>query len=90
MTRTTGTRALGTAGLVVSEQGLGCAGMSSSYGASDDLGYRAAENPVSIHDFHATLLHLLGLDHKRLTFEHDGRSFRLTDVAGSVIRDVLS
>jgi hypothetical protein len=61
-----------------------------SHGASDDLGYKAAEEPVSVHDLHATLLHLLGLDHTRLTFEHDGRSFRLTDVAGRVIREVLA
>jgi Protein of unknown function (DUF1501) len=61
-----------------------------SYGASDDLGYKAAEDAVSVHDFHATILHLLGLDHTRLTFEHDGRSFRLTDVAGRVLHDILA
>jgi hypothetical protein len=61
-----------------------------SYGASDDLGYLPAENPVSVHDFHATVLHLLGLDHKRLTFEHDGRSVRLTDVAGRVVTEILA
>ena len=61
-----------------------------SYGASDDLGYLPAENPVSVHDFHATLLHLLGLDHKRLTYEHDGRSMRLTDVSGCVVHEILA
>jgi hypothetical protein len=61
-----------------------------SYGASDDLGYLAAENPVSVHDFHATILHLLGLDHKRLTFDHDGRSMRLTDVSGRVVNEILA
>jgi hypothetical protein len=61
-----------------------------SYGASDDLGYLPASNPVSVHDFHATLLHLLGLDHKRLTFEHDGRSVRLTDVSGRVVEEILA
>jgi hypothetical protein len=61
-----------------------------SYGSSDDIGYMPATNPVSVHDFHATLLHLLGLDHKRLTYEHDGRSMRLTDVSGRVIKEVLA
>jgi hypothetical protein len=61
-----------------------------SYGASDDLGYLPAENPVSVHDSHATLLHLMGLDHKRLTYEHDGRSMRLTDVSGRVVHEILS
>jgi hypothetical protein len=61
-----------------------------SYGSSDDLGYLAAENPVTVNDFHATLLHLLGIDHTRLTFEHEGRSVRLTDVAGQVIHDIIA
>jgi hypothetical protein len=61
-----------------------------SHGASDDLGYMPAKDPVSVHDFHATLLHLLGLDHKRLTYEHDGRSFRLTDVSGRVVEEILA
>jgi Protein of unknown function (DUF1501) len=61
-----------------------------SYGASDDLGYMPAKDPVSVHDFHATLLHLLGLDHKRLSYEHDGRSFRLTDVSGRVVEEILA
>jgi uncharacterized protein (DUF1501 family) len=61
-----------------------------SYGESDEIGYRAAVNRVSVHDLHATLLHLLGLDHTRLTYFHNGRNFRLTDVAGEVIRPILA
>jgi hypothetical protein len=61
-----------------------------SYGATDDLGYKAVENVVSIHDFHATLLHLLGLDHTRLSFYHNGIQRRLTDVHGRVVREILA
>lgn len=61
-----------------------------SHGATDDFGYEAVENPVHIHDWHATLLHLLGFDHKRLTYNYAGRDFRLTDVHGTVVKDVLS
>ena len=61
-----------------------------SYGATDELGLRAVENPVTVHDVHATLLHLLGLDHTRLTYQHNGRQYRLTDVAGNVIDKILS
>ncbi len=61
-----------------------------AYGATDDLGYAAVENPVHIHDWHATVLHLLGLDHKKLTFNYAGRDFRLTDVYGNVVEDVLA
>jgi hypothetical protein len=61
-----------------------------SYGASDEIGFKAAENRVSINDFHATVLHLLGLDHKKLTYRYNGRDFRLTDVAGTVVRDILA
>jgi hypothetical protein len=60
------------------------------YGASDDYGYEVAENPVHIHDFHATILHLLGLDHERLTYRHAGRDFRLTDVHGRVVHELLA
>jgi len=60
-----------------------------SYGETDEIGHKAAVNPVSVHDLHATMLHLLGLDHERLTYFHNGRSFRLTDVAGKVIREIL-
>jgi hypothetical protein len=61
-----------------------------SYGESDDYGYGIARNPVSIHDFHATVMNQLGIDHTRLTYKYQGRNFRLTDVHGRVIRDVLS
>lgn len=60
-----------------------------TYGATDELGYAAVENPVHIHDWHATMLHLMGLDHKRLTFNYAGRNFRLTDVYGNVARDII-
>jgi len=60
-----------------------------SYGATDEYGHKAVENPVHVHDWHATLLHLVGLDHERLTFNYAGRDFRLTDVHGQVVRDIL-
>ena len=59
-------------------------------GATDELGFHIAERPVHIHDLQATILHLLGLDHERLTFHHAGRDYRLTDVHGSVVHDILS
>jgi hypothetical protein len=61
-----------------------------SIGETDEIGWKAARDPVSVHDLHATILHLLGLDHTRLTFLHNGRRFRLTDVAGNVLRDLLA
>jgi hypothetical protein len=61
-----------------------------AYGKSDQYGFDVEENPVSIHDLHATLLALLGLDHERLTFNHAGRDFRLTDVYGNVVKDVIA
>ena len=61
-----------------------------AYGESDELGFKAATDPVSVHDFHATILHLLGMDHERLTYNYNGRSYRLTDVEGRVIRDILA
>ncbi|PQO37449.1 DUF1501 domain-containing protein [Bremerella cremea] len=61
-----------------------------SYGETDDIGYEAVENPVSVNDLHATILHLLGLNHERLTYFHNGRSYRLTDVAGKVIQEILA
>ncbi len=61
-----------------------------SYGSTDDYGYEAVESAVHIHDWHATILHLLGLDHTRLTYQHAGRDFRLTDVHGNVVSDILS
>jgi hypothetical protein len=60
-----------------------------TYGATDDFGLRAAENRCHVHDLHATILHLLGIDHKRLTYRYSGRDFRLTDVEGNVIHDIL-
>jgi hypothetical protein len=60
------------------------------YGATDDFGFQAVENPVHAHDIHATVLHLLGLDHTRLTYRYSGRDFRLTDVEGRVIREILA
>jgi hypothetical protein len=60
-----------------------------SYGATDEFGYKAVENVATVYDLHATILHLLGLDHKRLSFYHNGIERRLTDVHGNVIRDVL-
>jgi hypothetical protein len=60
------------------------------HGATDEFGYRAAENKVHVHDLHATVLHQLGLDHERLTYQHQGRPFRLTDVSGNVLHEILS
>jgi hypothetical protein len=60
------------------------------YGASDEIGYKAADNTVHINDLHATILHLMGIDHERLTYKYNGRRFRLTDVAGQVIQDILA
>jgi uncharacterized protein (DUF1501 family) len=61
-----------------------------SYGETDDFCYNVVRNPVSPYDFQATILHLLGIDHTRLTFRFQGRHFRLTDVHGSVVRDILA
>lgn len=61
-----------------------------SYGATDEVGFKAADNRVSVNDLHATILHLMGLDHKKLTYRYSGRDFRLTDVAGNVVKDVLT
>jgi len=61
-----------------------------TYGRTDDFSYNIVENPVSVHDFHATILHLLGVDHERLTYKFQGRHFRLTDVHGTVVRDLLA
>ena len=60
------------------------------HGRSDDLGVKVAENEVHVHDLHATILHLMGLDHERLTYRHAGRDFRLTDVAGKVVNEILA
>lgn len=61
-----------------------------AYGATDDLGFGAVENPVHVHDLHATILHLLGFDHTKLTYRYSGRDFRLTDVHGKIVHDVLA
>ncbi|MBI3466345.1 MAG: DUF1501 domain-containing protein [Planctomycetes bacterium] len=61
-----------------------------TYGATDEFGFRAVENPVHVHDLHATILHLLGFDHTRLTYRHAGRDFRLTDVRGNVVHEILA
>jgi hypothetical protein len=60
------------------------------YGATDDFSYNITENPVHVHDFQATMLHLLGVDHEKLTFKHQGRRYRLTDVHGKVVKDILA
>ena len=61
-----------------------------TYGTTDDFGYRAVENPVHVHDLHATMLHLMGFDHEELTYHHAGRDFRLTDVHGRVLHELLA
>ena len=61
-----------------------------TYGSTDELGFEAAENKVHLHDLHATILHLMGLDHELLTYFHQGRDESLTDVHGKVIRDILT
>jgi hypothetical protein len=60
------------------------------YGSTDEIGYRAVENRMHIHDWHATMLHLLGLDHTKLTYNHGGRNFRLTNVGGEVATGILA
>ncbi len=60
------------------------------YGSTDDTGATVAENRVHVHDFHATILHLLGMDHEKLTFHHGGRDYRLTDVHGNIVQALLA
>ena len=61
------------------------------YGATDEIGYHGRRRTAChVNDLHATILHLLGLDHTRLTYRYNGRDFRLTDVAGTIVRDILS
>ena len=60
------------------------------HGATDDFGYSVVENPVHVHDFHATMMYLLGVDHQQLTYKFQGRRFRLTDVHGEVVKAVLA
>ena len=61
-----------------------------TYGATDDFAYNITENPVHVHDFHATMLHLLGVDHTKLTYRFEGRDYRLTDIAGEVVKGILT
>ncbi len=61
-----------------------------AYGATDDFGFKAVEDRVHVHDVHATILHQLGIDHTRLTYRYSGRDFRLTDVGGNVIKEILA
>ena len=61
-----------------------------SYGETDEFGYNIIRDPVHVHDFQATLMHLMGVDHERLTFKHQGRRYRLTDVEGNVVHDLLA
>ena len=61
-----------------------------SFGQTDEFGFSVASQGVHVHDLNATVLHLLGLDHERLTFKYQGREFRLTDVHGSVVRELLA
>ena len=60
------------------------------YGETDEFGYNIVRDPVHVNDFHATVLHLMGLDHERLTYKHLGRRYRLTDVAGKVVNGLLA
>ena len=61
-----------------------------TYGATDEFGFYITKNKVHIHDLHATILHLVGLDHERLTYRYSGRDFRLTDIHGNVVHDILA
>ncbi len=61
-----------------------------AYGATDEFGFKVVENPVHVNDLHATILNLLGLDHTRFTYRYSGRDFRLTDVAGRVVKDIIA
>jgi hypothetical protein len=61
-----------------------------TYGTSDEFGMHAQENPMHVHDLHATILHLMGLDHERLTYRWSGRDFRLTDIHGNVAHDIIA
>src|SRR5262249_1751729 len=60
-----------------------------AYGSTDEFGYAAVDKKVHIHDLHATILHLMGIDHEKLTYRYSGRDFRLTDVSGVVVKDIL-
>jgi len=59
-------------------------------GRTDDFGYNIVEDPIDVHDLHATMLHLMGIDHEKLTYKFQGRDFRLTDVSGKVVQKLLA
>ena len=61
-----------------------------TYGTTDDFGYNVTQDPVHVHDFHASLMHLFGVDHEKLIFKHQGRRYRLTDVEGHVVNDLFT
>jgi arylsulfatase A-like enzyme len=61
-----------------------------TYGETDEFGYNIVKDPVHVHDWQATIMHLMGIDHERLTFKHQGRRFRLTDVHGKVVNPILA
>jgi len=61
-----------------------------THGVTDDYGWHAVQDKVHVHDLHATILHLLGIDHERLTYRYGGRDYRLTDVHGRVVRDIIA
>jgi hypothetical protein len=61
-----------------------------TYGETDEFGYNVVKDPVHVHDFQATAMHLLGIDHEKLIFRHQGRRYRLTDVAGKVVKGILT
>ena len=61
-----------------------------TYGETDEVGYTVAKDPVHVHDFQATVMHLMGIDHERLTYKYQGRRFRLTDVHGDVVKEIVS
>ena len=63
---------------------------SSDLGETDEFGYNIERDPVHVHDLHATILHLMGLDHEKLTYKHLGRRYRLTDVSGTVVKNILA
>ena len=78
--------------MVLSDAWLAGGGVRGGYvhGATDEFGFKAVENRVHVHDLHATLLHLLGFDHERFTYRYAGRDFRLTDVHGRVVRELIA
>ncbi|HCU87358.1 MAG TPA: DUF1501 domain-containing protein, partial [Verrucomicrobiales bacterium] len=61
-----------------------------TYGATDEFGFAAVENKMHVHDLHATMLHLMGIDHERLTYRYSGRDFRLTDVHGRIVKEIIA